>query len=80
MKNRFPTSAEETQAVAPLSSAFAKAFREVFGADVKIQVLREGGLELGKDDAVYAPCIHGADGEKLGQKKNERTKNVLHRE
>jgi hypothetical protein len=79
MKNRFPTSAEETQARAPLGAAFAKALRDVF-VDVKIQVLREGEIELGKDDAVYAPCIHGADGEKLGQKKNERTKNFLRRE
>ena len=79
MKKPFPTSAAETEAMAPLGTAFARAFREVFG-DVKIQVLREGGIELGRDDAVYAPCIHGADGDRLGQKKNERTKNVLHRE
>jgi hypothetical protein len=34
--------------LAPLSAAFVKEFREVFGDDVKVVYIREGTLEMGK--------------------------------
>ena len=33
---------------APLCAAFVKAMREVFGDDVRVIYVREGGLEMGR--------------------------------
>jgi hypothetical protein len=39
---------KSNHAIAPLSAAFVKEFREVFGEDVKVVWIRENGLEMGK--------------------------------
>jgi hypothetical protein len=38
----------KNHALAPLSAAFVKGFREVFGEDVKVVYVKEGELEMGK--------------------------------
>lgn len=40
--------------------------RAVFG-DVKLRIVREGEINRGQDNNIYAPCIHGAGGKPLAE-------------
>jgi hypothetical protein len=59
--------ADEIKEKAPMSAAFAAEYREVFGEDVKLRIVREGEINRGQDNNIYAPCIHGAGGVPLSE-------------
>lgn len=65
--------AEETKEKAPISVAFAEAFREVFG-EVQLVRVKEGDVVMGKPDtAKYATCFYKGNGQKMGEKDERRT-------
>jgi len=53
---------------APNAAAFVGQMRQVFGGDVKVLYVKEGGFQIGERQPEGASCLYDGDGQKLVEK------------